>query len=106
MLTESKSSRVSLRVSAGRLARLKAGLPHWGTATSSVLIVAAFPPWELRLLAWFCLVPWFFSLMKARSWKDAFVQGLWFSIVSSLLGFHWVAYVLHQFGELPWALSI
>jgi apolipoprotein N-acyltransferase len=81
-------------------------LPHWGTLISSILIVAAYPPWDLRVLAYFCLVPWLFALTQARTWREAAQQGLWLSILMSLLGFHWVAYVLHQFGMLPWAVAI
>ncbi len=80
-------------------------LPHWGTLLSSVLIVAAYPPWDLRYLIWICLVPWLFALFKSRTWRLALIQGLWLSILMSILGFHWVAYVLHEFGELPWIVA-
>lgn len=80
-------------------------LPHWGTLVSSILIVAAYPPWDLRFLAWICLVPWLFALFRAKTWRIAVFQGLWLSIFMSLLGFHWVAYVLHEFGDLPWIVA-
>lgn len=80
-------------------------LPHWGTLLSSILIVAAYPPWDLRFLAWACLVPWLFAVSQAKTWRIAVFQGLWLSIFMSILGFHWVAYVLHEFGDLPWIVA-
>ncbi|MFL5813215.1 MAG: apolipoprotein N-acyltransferase [Bdellovibrionia bacterium] len=81
-------------------------LPHWGTALSSILIVAAYPPWDLRYLIWICLIPWLYALSQTRTWRQSVTQGLWLSILMSFMGFHWVAYVLKQFGDLPWIVAI
>src|SRR5688572_3339703 len=80
--------------------------PDWRTILSAALIVLAFPPWDLFPLIWVGLIAWFFALEKATSSKNAFIQGLWLSFFMSLGGFYWVAYVLREFGGLPWALSI
>ncbi|MCM2278277.1 MAG: apolipoprotein N-acyltransferase [Oligoflexia bacterium] len=80
--------------------------PDWLTLLSAALIVAAFPPWNLDFLAWFCLVPWLVALHRAAGPAQAFAQGVWLSFFMSLGGFYWVASALHQFGGLPWPLSI
>jgi apolipoprotein N-acyltransferase len=80
--------------------------PDWLTFLSGVLIVFSFPPWNLWPLIWICLVPWFIALKRAPSLKDAALQGVWLSYLVSLGGFHWVAFVLKEFGGLPWTVSV
>lgn len=80
--------------------------PHWLTLCSALLIVASFPPWGLNFLIWVSLLPWFFALKQTSNWKQALTQGVLLSIFISLMGFYWVASVLHEFGEIPWILSI
>lgn len=80
-------------------------LPDWRTILSAVLIVASFPPWDFRFLIFIALIPWFSALRRCPNWKRAAVQGVWLSVLMSLFGFYWVAYVLKQFGNLPWALA-
>jgi apolipoprotein N-acyltransferase len=77
------------------------GMPDPLSLVSAVLIVLAFPPWNLWPFIWVALVPWFFVLDRATSLKQAFVQGVWLSVFMSLLGFHWVAHTLTEFGNLP-----
>jgi apolipoprotein N-acyltransferase len=73
------------------------------TIFASILIVLSFPPWGIYPLIWIVLIPWFLALKKTRSIRSAFIQGLWLSFFMSILGFYWVAYVLHDFAELPWS---
>lgn len=86
--------------------RLRQYSPHPWTLLAGVLIVAAFPPWNLWPLLWVALIPWFMALEASENSHRAFVQGIWLSIVMSLGGFYWVAFVLQEFGNLPWSLSI
>lgn len=81
-------------------------LPAPLTLLSSILLVLSFPPWGAHFLIWVALVPWLIQLKKSRSLKDAFIEGLWLSFLMSLFGFYWVAYVLHEFAELPWPLAV
>ena len=67
--------------------------------------MVSFPPWGLWPLMWFALVPWFFVLHRASHLKHAVVQGVWLSVFMSLGSFFWVAFVLHEFGNLPWVVS-
>jgi len=78
----------------------------WLTLASALLIVASFPPWGFSFLIWVSLVPWFFALNRTSHWKQAVIQGLLLSFFINLFGFFWIASVLHEFGALPWILSI
>jgi len=78
----------------------------WRTVVAATLTVLAFPPYDLRFLIFVSLVPWFAALDRTRNWKQAAVQGLWFSILMSIGGFHWVAYVLKTFAVVPWPVAI
>ncbi len=80
--------------------------PGWRTPLSALLFVLAFPPWDLRFLIWFALVPWFSAIEKTKTHWQSFYQGIALSFLVSIGGFFWVAYVLHQFGALPWPLAI
>jgi len=80
--------------------------PDWLTLVSGVLVVVAFPPWNLGFLIWISLIPWLLALHRAKDLQQAIVQGVWFSIIMSVGGFYWVAYALQEFGNLPWAVCI
>lgn len=64
---------------------------------------APFPCWALL----FCFVPlWLFILDKNRNLKEIF-WGAWITqFILSLIGFHWVSYVTHEFGLIPWPAAI
>ncbi len=68
---------------------------------SGLLIALAFPPWNFWPLIWVALIPWFFVLGRASSLRTAVVQSVWLSVLMSILGFHWVAHALAEFGNLP-----
>lgn len=89
-------------------------VPHWGTALSSLLIVAAYPPWNLSWLIWISLVPWLIALsdrvtQDEKSYRNIFfaalMEGVWFSVGMNWLGFHWVGFVLHEFANVPWVVA-
>jgi len=92
--------------------------PDWRTAVSGFLIVISFPPWNFWPFIWIALIPWFFAIHKASHPKDAskntpknapknaMIQGFWLSYFMSIGGFFWVASVIREFGNLPWAISI
>lgn len=81
-------------------------LPDWRTILASLLIVASFPPWGYYSLIWISMIPWFFALKRRDTIFQAVVQGAWLSFLMSLFGFYWVAYVLHEFANLPWPVAI
>jgi apolipoprotein N-acyltransferase len=69
-----------------------------------------FPPWALA----FCYAPlWLWTLRgmsseapsRALGWKV--FRGGWIAqFILSLIGFHWIAYVSHEFGFMPWAAAV
>jgi apolipoprotein N-acyltransferase len=87
------------------LARLRPFAPDPLVALSGVLIVLSFPPYGIYPLIWVCLVPWFFALARQPRWPQAVLQGAWLSFFMTVLGFHWVAFVLHEYGQIPWVLA-
>ena len=83
----------------------KKWLPHPLTLLSGILIVLAFPPWDLGFLTWICLVPWFFAIQKADSPARSFVEGFWLNFLMTLGCYFWIAYSLKEFGGVPWPVG-
>lgn len=62
-----------------------------------------FPPWALI----FCYTPlWLFAVADSTTTKKSFWAGWITQFTLTLIGFHWIAYTAHAFGQLPWAVSI
>lgn len=62
-----------------------------------------FPPWALV----FAYSPLFLFIEKNRSsLKQIFLAAWVCQLFLSLIGFHWIAYVSHEFGFIPWFFSI
>jgi apolipoprotein N-acyltransferase len=78
---------------------------RWAAIVAGLSMVLAFSP--------ICLVPLVFGLpvllmavvRDCRDWKDGFKWGFLASFVIMLGGFYWVTYVIHTFGEMPWAIA-
>lgn len=77
----------------------------WGLL-SGVLVGTSyipFPPWAIL----FCYAPvWHFVYTENKTKKEAFKNLWWTQFTLTLIGFHWIAYVSHEFGGFPWVLSI
>lgn len=75
-------------------------------AISGVLVGTSyipFTPWAL----FFCYAPlWFFALKSDRSWREILLAGWVTQFVLTLIGFHWIAYVSHEYGFMPWPLAL
>ena len=72
---------------------------------SGFLIAFSYPPlgsWALT----FCFVPLWILGTRLTSWKQVFFAGWITQFTLSLIGFHWIAYTAHAFGNLPWALAV
>jgi len=77
-------------------------LLSWLTLASAVLYVLAFPPYGLSVLSFVALVPWLVLLMQGGAdARRRRVQPWMLGSLITILGFHWVAYVLKQFAGLP-----
>jgi len=69
-------------------------------ALSGILLAAAFPTFNLHLLAWIALLPLFFAL-KGQSVKSGFWLGGLFGIVYFAGTVHWVTNSVHFYGGIP-----
>lgn len=61
-----------------------------------------FYPWAL----FYGLAPLWLYCLKNEQPKKVFWGGWVTQFVLTLIGFHWVAYTAHEFGHLPWPLSV
>ncbi len=90
----------------GAAQRLRSRLSGYGLPLLSGLLVGTsyipFPPWALL----FCHVPlWIFWLREGPIRRV--LWGGWLAqFLFCLIGFHWVAYTAHEFGQMPWILAI
>jgi apolipoprotein N-acyltransferase len=75
-------------------------------AFSGILIGTSyipFSPWAL----FFCYVPlWLFTLKTAPTWRQILAAGWMAQFVLTLIGFHWIAFVAHEYGFMPWPVAI
>ncbi len=79
--------------------------PYWLPILSGILIGTSyipFPPWAI----FFLFVPLWQFWLQADSLKKILIGGWITQAVLTLIGFNWVTYTIHEFGHLPWALSI
>jgi apolipoprotein N-acyltransferase len=71
---------------------------------SGILLILSFPNFDLESLAWFALVPLFFSIEKKGlyySFKLGFLTGL----ISFLGILYWIIVAVHTYGNVPLILS-
>src|SRR5687768_3915863 len=61
----------------------------WPALLSAALMLAAFPPFNLSLLVFVALAPWFVSLRKTTGW-GAFRSGYVFGFVFLLVSMSWL----------------
>jgi apolipoprotein N-acyltransferase len=74
---------------------------------SGVLLVLAFPPWNLSFLSWFALVPFLLALEKRElSLKAATRKGVELGFWMSLGVFFWIAHTLATFGQIPLVIGV
>lgn len=60
-------------------------------------------PWALL----FGFVPlWIHATNSQQKLSKIFLMGWWTQFILTAIGFHWVAYVSHEFGFLPWPIAI
>ena len=85
---------------------LKRGLPGVAAAVAAGLCIAfAFPDIGIWPLAWVAYVPLLFALQAASPGR-AFRLGLLAGATANLVGFFWIVDLLHNFGHLPFWLSL
>jgi len=72
---------------------------------SGVLLFLSFPKFDLSVLVWFSLVPFFFALQK-KNLGEAFWIGLVTGLAYNIGILYWVSSVVVQYGYLPFYLGI
>lgn len=72
---------------------------------SGFLVAFSFIPFS-PIIGLVALVPLWISLDQATSYKQAFLYSWITQFLLSLIGFHWIATTAHDFGYMPWSLSI
>lgn len=61
-----------------------------------------FPPWA----SLFCFVPLWLFWSQQTSFKRVLIGGFITAFIFTLIGFNWVAHLLHEFAHLPWAVAV
>jgi apolipoprotein N-acyltransferase len=82
--------------------KIKEQLP---AIASGILIMLAFPVFDLYLLAWVGFVPFFLSLW-GKNRKQAFASGYVFGLVYFFGTLYWVYHSINHFGGVPFIASI
>ncbi len=67
---------------------------------SGVLVFLAFPNWNHAFVSWFALVPLLVAAEGTSPWRG-FKLGLIAGTVTNFGGFHWITFMLQEFGHLP-----
>ncbi|HEV7920800.1 MAG TPA: apolipoprotein N-acyltransferase [Thermoanaerobaculia bacterium] len=73
---------------------------------SGVLFALAFPDASLGFLAFFALAPLFVALVRATSWRQAFLLGWLSHTVAWLIMVPWVVRVMSHYGGLPFLAGV
>lgn len=71
---------------------------------SGVLVFLAFPNWNLAAVSWFALVPLLIASEGLTPWRG-FKLGLLAGTVTNFGGFHWMTFMLQEFGHLPMVVA-
>lgn len=84
----------------------KSQIAPWALSTlSGVLYFVGFVGFDQWALAWICLVPLFFALRTATTWKRALALSWWMGFITHLGGYFWVVHLLESFAHLPTPLA-
>ncbi len=71
----------------------------------AILLSAPFLSPSLFLLAWCAFTPFFRVLAQVDTWRRAALWGWLAGFLTHLLGFYWLVYTIHVFGEFPYTVS-
>ena len=71
---------------------------------SGILLVLSFPDFDLEFLAWFALVPLFYSIEGKGLWHS-FRLGFLTGLIAFLGILYWIVVAVHTYGNIPLILS-
>jgi apolipoprotein N-acyltransferase len=74
------------------------------SALSGILLILSFPNFDLEFLAWFALVPLFYSI-EGKGLYVSFKLGFLTGFVSFLGILYWIVVAVHTYGNVPFILS-
>jgi len=72
---------------------------------SGILLILSYPNFDLEFLAWFALVPLFYS-MNGKSILYCFFLGFLTGLTSFLGVLYWIVIAVHTYGNVPLFLSV
>jgi apolipoprotein N-acyltransferase len=72
---------------------------------SAILLILSFPNFDFEFLAWFALVPFFYSI-EGKGVYDSFKIGFLTGLISFLGIFYWIIIAVHTYGNIPLIISI
>src|SRR4030043_1698647 len=72
---------------------------------SGILLILSFPNFDLEFLAWFALVPLFYSI-EGKGLYHSFKLGFLTGIISFLGILYWIIVAVHTYGNVPLILSV
>lgn len=72
---------------------------------SGILLILSFPNFNLEFLAWFALVPLFFSI-EGKDYSQSFKLGFLNGFISFLGILYWIIVAVHTYGHFPLIVSI
>jgi apolipoprotein N-acyltransferase len=67
---------------------------------SGMLLILSFPQFDLEFLAWFALIPLFFSI-EGKGQRHSFELGFLTGIITFLGILYWVIVAVHTYGNVP-----
>lgn len=71
---------------------------------SGILLILSFPNIDLEFLAWFALVPLFYSI-EGKGLGNSFKLGLLTGLISFLGILYWIIVAVHTYGNVPLIIS-
>ena len=72
---------------------------------SAILLILAFPNFNLSYLAWICLIP-LFLVIEGEDFLTSFLLGLLTGFVFYAGSIYWIIGTLRYYGDLSWPLSV
>jgi apolipoprotein N-acyltransferase len=73
---------------------------------SGLLLFLSFPKYGSGLIAWIAFIPLFFALKRATTITQGLLLGFISGIVSYTGIIYWIAYVIVNYGYLPWHTGV
>ena len=67
---------------------------------SGILLILSFPNFDLEFLAWFALVPLFYSI-EGKGFYHSFILGFLTGVISFLGILYWIIVAVHTYGNVP-----